>query len=387
MIAELKKTYARGTHRLVPPEQTWARIQPLLGLAGITRCADVTGLDTIGVPVYCAMRPRGLALQVSNGKGLRPVDAKVSALMEAIELFHAESPPERMRRASFAELVREGTPAAAPDDLPERDPARYCSVDFQLDWVPALELVGGRTTWVPASAVYLTWPSPFPFSSNGLASGNHLLEATLHALYEVIERDAVSSLSQAGRIRVPAGCQVLGTESISDPVLGDLGDRLRRAGIKLVLLRLPSDLPVSTCAAVLLDPDPFGRASMVNIGYGAHLSPGVAASRAITEAIQSRLTLIHGSREDVEEEAYRSGARAVHEKVYAFFDRLKPNAVWDSLRDPASDSLETDLGTVIDALVTAGYRRIFRVDLTRAPFALPVVKVIVPGMRINRNLV
>src|SRR5207342_3012832 len=88
----LAKGYQRGTHRLVAPVDTLERIRPHLATFGITRCADITGLDSIGIPVYVAVRAQGRVLQTSNGKGLTHVDALVSAQMEAIEHWHAENP-------------------------------------------------------------------------------------------------------------------------------------------------------------------------------------------------------------------------------------------------------------------------------------------------------
>jgi YcaO-like protein with predicted kinase domain len=85
-------SYHQGTWRLCSPEDTLANITPHLHRCGITRCADVTQLDNIGIPVYCAIRPTAAVLQVSNGKGLTHASAKVSALMEGIEFFHCENP-------------------------------------------------------------------------------------------------------------------------------------------------------------------------------------------------------------------------------------------------------------------------------------------------------
>jgi ribosomal protein S12 methylthiotransferase accessory factor len=69
----------------VSSEETIARVRPHLPALEVTRLADVTGLDRIGLPVYCAIRPRGLILQSTNGKGARVADAQASALMEAVE--------------------------------------------------------------------------------------------------------------------------------------------------------------------------------------------------------------------------------------------------------------------------------------------------------------
>ena len=60
---------------MLPPEDTLAKIEPHLSAIGVTRCADVTDLDRVGIPVFCAIRPQGKMIQVTNGKGLRRIDA------------------------------------------------------------------------------------------------------------------------------------------------------------------------------------------------------------------------------------------------------------------------------------------------------------------------
>ena len=82
------KVHFHGTHRVRHPDQTWDLIAPLLPRFGITRVADVTGLDVLGVPVAMAVRPLAATLSVSQGKGATYTHAAVSAAMEAIEVWH-----------------------------------------------------------------------------------------------------------------------------------------------------------------------------------------------------------------------------------------------------------------------------------------------------------
>src|SRR5690349_5920121 len=91
-----KLQFGRG----VPPEETLERIRPLMPLAGITRVADVTWLDTIGIPVVMVVRPNARSLSVAQGKGLNIIAARVSGIMESLECFHAErvSGPVHMGR-------------------------------------------------------------------------------------------------------------------------------------------------------------------------------------------------------------------------------------------------------------------------------------------------
>src|SRR5262249_58014799 len=84
------KGYTAGTHRVVSPAETMERLRPLLSRMGITRLANVTGLDHIGIPVVMACRPNSRSLSVSQGKGMDIDAAKASAAMESIEGYHAE---------------------------------------------------------------------------------------------------------------------------------------------------------------------------------------------------------------------------------------------------------------------------------------------------------
>jgi ribosomal protein S12 methylthiotransferase accessory factor len=379
------KRYRRGTHRAADPEETFDRIQPHLSAASITRCADVTGLDCLGIPVYCAIRPAGRTVQVTNGKGVRPIDARVSALMEAIEVHYAEQLPAHVRRSSLKALGdHDGSVPVEPAALPGFRHERHFTPEFVTDWIPGQRLPAGEDVWLPASAVHLAWPALFTFSTNGLASGNTLAEATLHGLYEVLERDAVSRLSVGGRLQIAERCQVIDLASVDDAVAGDLIHRVARSGVDLILLRVPSRIEVHTYWAVLVDQGPFATSSTVNLGYGTHRSPSVAASRAITEAAQSRLTMIHGAREDVDRRAYDSGRAQA--RMAAYFHALRANTPWGEAEDHSCPTLDQDLAAVTAGLMAAGHDEILRAVLACEPFDIAVVKVLVPGLQFNDRL-
>src|ERR1043166_4309997 len=98
-----------GTIRESAAKETLARLKPMLPEFGIARLANITGLDTIGIPVWTVVRPLGRSLSVSQGKGVTAELAMLSGIMENIEVFHAE---KRL-------------PEAAAHPLPacERDPS------------------------------------------------------------------------------------------------------------------------------------------------------------------------------------------------------------------------------------------------------------------------
>jgi ribosomal protein S12 methylthiotransferase accessory factor len=73
MSARIPVVYSEGTHRSVTPQETLRRILPLLPAMGITRVADVTGLDRLGISTWCTVRPAARLIQIANGKGLTPI--------------------------------------------------------------------------------------------------------------------------------------------------------------------------------------------------------------------------------------------------------------------------------------------------------------------------
>ena len=389
MTESLKGVFSQGMLRLVDPQQTLARITPLLAGMGITRCADITGLDRdLGVPTYTAVRPSGLVLQTGNGKGLTHTAAKVSALMEAIELYHAENPATGIfQRASLRQMRDCGETALVPK-RDQADRSYYYTEDYRIDWVEAEELQSGKKVRIPACAAYFIEPTITKTTTNGLASGNHLVEATLHGLYELIERDATARLSVDGEMKIKGWCEVIDPDSLPNP-LRDIGRTIERAETRLILLKIPCDLGVHVFWAVLLNREPYRAVTALNSGYGAHANMEVAAIRAITEAVQSRLTLIQASRDDIIDKPSFQRADVKAGTAWRYFDSLQADTRWD-LVAYGQELVEKDLGrqltVLLETLRERGHDTILRVNLQHTDIGVPVVKMIVPSLRFQRGL-
>ncbi|MGI9492651.1 MAG: YcaO-like family protein, partial [Geminicoccaceae bacterium] len=177
------KRFQDGTHRLIPPRETLSKITPLLQAMGITRVANVTGLDRIGVPVIMVTRPNARSIAVSQGKGLDLDAAKASGVMEAIEIHHAEHIQHPLKLASHNEM------RASHDLIDVGRLAKVANSRFHPDhpmlWIEGFDLLNNAPLWLPYETAHtnFTLPSPpgagsFSPSTNGLASGNHILEAT-----------------------------------------------------------------------------------------------------------------------------------------------------------------------------------------------------------------
>jgi YcaO-like protein with predicted kinase domain len=371
------KRYLQGTHRTRRPAETLARARRLMPRLGITRLADVTGLDCLGIPVFSAIRPQGRSLSTSQGKGLTVDAAAASALMESIETWHAENIALPRVRSTWRALTR-----------PHVDPRRLARVaplsrDVRWDWVAGQDLLGDRSLLVPLQAVTLDCVFPpgtgptFDVSSNGLASGNHHLEAVIHALCEIIERDAEA------RWRAERGQRRLDLATVTDPELRALIDRIHAARVHITVWELTSDvgIPVYGCALMEDPHEPAWRALGLYQGFGCHLSATVALSRAITEAAQTRLTYIAGSRDDFFPHDYeRATEPELLERIWADVTQPARRPV-DFRRAPHLDrpTLDEDLACVLERLDAAGATQAIIVDLSQAELGIPVVKAFIPG--------
>jgi YcaO-like protein with predicted kinase domain len=116
-VAAVLKVHLSGTHRVSSLDETRARVWPLLRPLGITRVADITGLDCIGVPVVAVYRPNARSLSVAQGKGLTLLAAEVSGVMESLEFFHAENISTPVLLGSYSQL-RFTRPLLDPAHLP-----------------------------------------------------------------------------------------------------------------------------------------------------------------------------------------------------------------------------------------------------------------------------
>ncbi|MFL9958550.1 YcaO-like family protein [Paraburkholderia nemoris] len=267
---------------------------------GVTRITDTTRLDKIGIPVFAAIRPHAGegSITVTSGKSVHEMAAKVGALAEAYELACAKLDPDvdRVSQLTWREFEDKcGFPAWAlhiqaaciATMRPVSPTAKFSVVQCDL-------LGEARQGLLPASLVYFPYHSAMGLdvhglSTNGLASGNSEDEAIVHALFEVIERDAVSFASIGRPTHPVTGLHGPEIESILYAL--DCSD----ADLQVVYCKNEFDLPTFT--AYVLDRQ--DSSTPVFVGHGTHLSKDIALIRACTEAIQSRLTHIHGARDDI----------------------------------------------------------------------------------------
>ena len=388
-LTPAQKAYRRGTHRLVSPAETLARVTPMMRAAGITRVADVTGLDSIGIPVVMVCRPNARSVSVSQGKGLDLDGARASGLMESLEQWHAEHIARPVRFTTAAELSAQHRLADVAG-LPRLSIGSF-HPQRKLLWIEGEDLGDGGPRWVPFEVVHTDYTLPLPpgsgcflTTSTGLASGNDRTEAVLHGLYEAIERDAVALWRAAGPARARQTSVDLAT--IDDADCRDLLARFERARVAVGVWDASSELGLPVFVAKIADRDPGpGRAAYASGGQGCHRSRAIALSRALTEAAQSRLTVISGAREDISPAAYEQRAPQLAATLAEIAGadgarRDGPARSFAAAADGFSERFDEDLAVVLAALRAAGLGQAVVVDLTRPELGLPVVRVVVPGL-------
>src|SRR5438270_1978262 len=371
--------YSSGSSRAIEPTTLLSGVTPLLAPAGITRLANITGLDRIGIPTFSAIRPGASTLSVSAGKGVTVDDARASAAMEALEFFSAEI-------TSFVECcsARDLTARALyiTDALPLRRHAIVRPAD-PIRWTFGVDLVDGEQCAVPADVVTLAKPpdplSPFLQTSNGLASGAIFVEALLAGLLEVVERDACAVWRMAGTLRGRELRRVR-LETITDmPVVADLLDRLAHAQIQAVVYDCTGDVRVPCYLTRLID---LARRNVgVFFGSGAHLDPGIALVRALTEAAQSRAVYIAGSRDDLSGREFAQ-LRA-HDSPSVITNLLALPATVDARRaEFCGPAFEDHIEYIVARLTEIGIEHVVVVDLTPAAFrdTVVVLRVVAPGL-------
>lgn len=405
-----------GGYRVQPPQATFDRlsrhISPYLGAitrlgqhaetGGGTTFSFTAGHNFAMVNDNMDLLRRNIRGQ-SGGKGRSEIQAKVSALCEAIERYSAVwRGNEPVLRARYDQL----DPASAlhMDDLQHFSPAQFAGraewnedprhrmhlvpdpfrTDVELDWSSAWSLTHDTQRLIPAGYVWYGHPDLTRHffcvgDSNGAASGNTVEEATLQGFCEVVERDAVA-LWWYNRLRVPA----FDLDSLDDSYVATLRDFYAGMDREVWALDLTSDLGIPTFAALSHRAD---EVEDIMIGFGAHPDPRIAAMRALTELNQF-LPFINTRdaqgrtdyrTDDDETLAWCKGARLAAEP-WLLPDPARPPSVLGDFSAPRSNDLADHVRDCVSQARSAGME-VLVIDQSQPDLDLCVVKVVVPGMR------
>jgi ribosomal protein S12 methylthiotransferase accessory factor len=366
----------------VPVEETIRAARALRHVVGVSRVTDITRLDRLGLPVYASIRPRSSTLRVHAGKGIRSQEAEAGALMEAVEHWAAE--PHNNRWQSQKETVGEianglGHGLSFVDLVPIL--GAVIGADRVVSVVECEQLGSDVAVKLPAELVFFPFedagPNLFGASANGLASGNDIDEATLHGVLEVLERDAISMNSAHD---VSAWIE---HDELPAP-FGSLASSWSELGVNLGVRYVENAFGMPCFTACLHE----RNSTDVNLagGFGLHLDRSIALSRAICEAAQSRLSYIHGGRDDItpfygkySHRAPASRSEAEEALVSLAFDRRRTV----HFREVPTErrrfvSVSEVLSHALARIRHAGFPSVLRFHFEHDLPGLCVVKVVIP---------
>jgi len=352
---------------------------------GITRIANVTGLDIIGIPVVMVCRPNSRSVAVSQGKGIDLTSARASGVMEAAELFHAETITLPLCLATYEEM-RYQRNVVEVGDLPRGSGSRF-HPNLRLLWCEGRDLLNGESVFVPYEMVHTNYTIPLPdghgcfaASSNGLASGNAKIEAVSQGVCEVVERHATTLWKCRDEEQLEENR--LDLASVDDAICQEILAKLDRAGLGVAVWDITSDIKIAAFACLIVPQDDNAVwHCAAAAGYGCHPAREIALVRALTEAAQARLTVISGLRDDFRGDTYEQlldpdVVRTVRYRMTASAParRFRDVPSWDG------ETFEDDMEWELKCIRKVGVKRVIVVDLTKPEFGLPVVRVIVPGL-------
>jgi oxazoline/thiazoline synthase len=329
----------------------------------------------------------------SGGKGRTELEAKVGALCESVERFSSSRFHDE---ATVVGSYRELAPVAVDpgdcmlfDERQYRDRERWNASgnpfehvpvpfdeDARIEWTPVWSLTGHRHRLLPTSLLYFGGDpvASIVTDSNGNAAGGTVEQAALHGLLELAERDAVA-LWWYNRTRHAA----VDLDSFGDPWISALPERFRELDRTLWVLDLTADLGIPVMAAV--SHRPGGPAEDILLGFGAHLDPRVASTRAVTELGQLLPAVTGGYAPGLPDHllGWWRGATLASEPYLVPDPGRTPRTATDHGYPPRAD-VRDDLEHLCSVVSGLGLE-VLVLDQTRPDVGLPVVKVIVPGLR------
>lgn len=379
--------YGRNGNRATDGRALLRRLEALMPVLGVTRVADISRLVPNRFPVFQSTRPR-LHLHHSlgqntgaQGKGADRRQAKLSCLMESVESYCAEPRNPRLVRGSYETLRRQHA-VMPPQSFSRCQKARAPADTEPLMWTPSLHVRSGTEVLVPAETVYFPFLAAsfgtravFPCSTNGLASGATYLEATLHALYEIIERMYIA-LSERRALAVEALFET-GYRAFDFQAFKEQEPDIEA---QLYAFEIPGlrNLPMISC--VLVGDD------LTAYGWGCCAEVDTAISRALSEALQSYTLAVSGSREDLDDRGRATSRRSVR----AFVQPSRRTLTLDELRRRTVNRTFADLQDeyrfVLRWLAALGLDDVCVTNLARHGIDIPVVKVVVAGVPLKRQL-
>jgi len=324
----------------------------------------------------------------SFGKGSTAEQAEASALMEAIErysgIFQGDEIRMKRRFADFGEgeailtndVQRFSEAQFAGRDEPQPEGAHPVPDPIdpgaEIEWTPAWSLRDQSFRYLSTGLLYFFYQD-YHTDSNGCAAGNTREEAIVQGFLELVERDAYAiwwyNRLQRNEVDLSA---------YDDSYIRDLTNQFADFGRKIWVLDVTSDLGVPTYVAIMHWMQD-GK-EHIEFGSGAHFDRRIALLRSLTEL--SQFLSIGGIGEGMRgDKSTLDGLTPLRLENYPFLTPARhPVSASELGLDVPLDSVKEQVEACVQVARRAGHDFLV-LDQTRPDVEVPVVRVIVPGLR------
>jgi len=398
-----------GGHRAFTPEQIWQRyehlISPITGV--VSALVRVSDPNNPVIHTYSATHAFGTSSNLkrlrqslghkSGGKGKTDHQSRASGLCEAIErysgIYQGDEPRIKSKLADlegaihpqecllFSDTQYQNREELNQKAIVDHDwiPQRFDQTK-SIDWTPVWSLTEQTHKYLPTAFCYYNYKLPkgdrfCSADSNGNAAGGTLEDAILQGFLELVERDSVA-IWWYNRLSRPT----VNLASFHDSYLLELQDWYRSQQRELWVLDLTTDLNIPAFAA--LSRKVGGAPERIIAGYGAHFDAKIAISRAVTEVNQIGFNIDQQDDSTTPDSALKywfSQATLANQPYLAPCGQTPPKQYTDYPQQ-WSDDIRQDVLTCVEVAKNVGLEMLV-LNQTRPDIELPVVKVIIPGLR------
>lgn len=370
------KSFTLDQDKIVPPEETVKKIKKRLAETNLDVLESTERIDNgrLGIPVYfsnCGKDAIALTgTKKQMGKGATPTQAEASAVMELAErfsFFNFANNQDNFITAKYSDLKDKALPfeiiaKSVHDDSKDLEQAKKIFTELPLKWAKAYNFTRNQEILIPFDWFFAI--NEF----NGPSAGNCAEEAILQGICEVVERH-VSSIISRENLNVPA----IDPDSATDPMVIEMIEKYRNAGINLYLSDFSLDIGIPTVGVMALDPASFPATSEIVWTAGTTPDPQKALSRALTETAQL------GGDFNTSSNYIASGLPKFTAIEQADFITNPSKTVQiSSLPDISNNNIRIEVEHCIAALAKKGLEVIL-IDAVHPELKIPAFYTIIPG--------
>ena len=342
---------------------------------------EITNIDEVKIPSFSVAHEfkYGDIISYNSGKGVTKEQARMSALMEFIErrsaVIHSKT-NINMSYNDFSEDIKNSI--VKPSELVTYY-TDFVTNSIELNWFPVVNIMNGGMMLCPTTAVLFRYHDKkdiFANNTNGLSAGITFHEAIVQGIYEVVERDLVSTALAGGAI---ADVDV---DSITSKCCRKLIEEFEKNGVKICIKYVKGELGIP-CFMVTGNDTKRKSPLLLSGGFGCHSKKEIALIRALTELAQTRKVILEAKREDIVEMRPNGDTEKEYERILnehqKWYYQQNKSIDYESIEEYIFHDLTDELKYLTNSIKLKGHNiYIANLSMMNEEQIIPVVRVIIP---------